>query len=100
MSVSRAKIAQAIGLNKSTVSSLVESLLERNLIHETGTNSGSTGRPAILLEINPRAGGIIGAELGVDFIAVALTDFKAIYYGSKEKLPTLKMPPKRHFLIL
>lgn len=73
--VSRSQIAQATGLNKSTVSSLVEDLLERQLVHETGINSVGTGRPATLLEINPHAGGIIGAELGVDFIAVALTDF-------------------------
>ncbi len=73
--VSRAKIAQATGLNKSTVSSLVESLLERKLIHETGINSVGTGRPATQLEINPQAGGIIGTEFGVDFVAVALTDF-------------------------
>jgi N-acetylglucosamine repressor len=73
--VSRAKIAHDTGLNKSTVSSLVEELLERRLIHEIGTNSVGTGRPATLLEVNPQAGGIIGAELGVDFVTVALTDF-------------------------
>ena len=73
--LSRAQIAQATGLNKSTVSSLVEELLERKLVHETGVNSVGTGRPATLLEINPQAGGIIGAELGVDFVAIALTDF-------------------------
>ena len=95
MSVSRAKIAQATGLNKSTVSSLVESLLERNLIHETGTNSGSTGRPAILLEINPRAGGIIGAELGVDFIAVALTDFKGNILWQQRKITNPKDAPQK-----
>lgn len=73
--VSRAQIAHATGLNKSTVSSLVEELLTRKLIHETGRNSVGTGRPATQLEVNPQAGGIIGAELGVDFIAIALTDF-------------------------
>ena len=73
--VSRAQIAQITGLNKSTVSSLVESLIDRNLIHETGIKTVGTGRPATLLEINPRAGGIIGVELGIDFVAVALTDF-------------------------
>ncbi|MGB7876727.1 MAG: ROK family transcriptional regulator [Anaerolineales bacterium] len=75
--VSRSQIAQATGLNKSTVSSLVEDLLRRQLVHETGVNSNGAGRPATLLEINPQAGGIIGIELGVDFIAVALTDFTA-----------------------
>ena len=75
--VSRSQIAQETGLNKSTVSSLVGDLLERQLVHETGINSVGTGRPATLLEINPKAGGIIGIELGVDFIAVVLTDIKA-----------------------
>jgi glucokinase-like ROK family protein len=73
--LSRAQIAQATGLNKSTVSSLVEELLARKLVHETGVNSVGTGRPATLLEINPQAGGIVGAELGVDFVAIVLTDF-------------------------
>ena len=73
--VSRAKLAVITGLNKSTISSLVEELLERNLIHETGVNSIGAGRPATLLEINPQAGCIIGVELGVDFVSVALTDF-------------------------
>lgn len=73
--VSRAQIAARTGLNKSTVSSLVDELLERRLIHEVGTNTGITGRPATLLQINPEAGSIIGVELGVDFIAAVLTDF-------------------------
>jgi glucokinase-like ROK family protein len=73
--ISRAKLAAKTGLNKSTISSLVEELLEFRLIHETGLNSVGTGRPSTLLEINPQAGGIIGVELGVDFVATALTDF-------------------------
>ncbi len=73
--VSRAQLAAETGLNKSTVSSLVEELLALGLIHETGQNSAGAGRPATLLEINPRVGGIVGVELGVDFVAVALTDF-------------------------
>lgn len=73
--ISRAQIAVTTGLNKSTVSSLVDELLGFNLIHETGINSMGTGRPATLLEINPQAGCIIGVELGVDFVSVAVTDF-------------------------
>jgi predicted NBD/HSP70 family sugar kinase len=73
--VSRAQLATETGLNKSTISSLVEELLTLGLVHETGQNSAGAGRPATLLEINPRVGGIIGVELGVDYVAVALTDF-------------------------
>ncbi len=72
--LSRAQLATASGLNKSTVSSLMEELLERRLVVETGVTAG-TGRPATLLEINPKAGAIIGVELGVDFVAIVLTDF-------------------------
>jgi glucokinase-like ROK family protein len=53
----------------------VEELLRLQLIHETGVNFAGAGRPATLLEINPEAGCIIGAEFGVDFVSVALTDF-------------------------
>jgi hypothetical protein len=73
--ISRAQLAVLTGLNKSTVSSLMEDLLERRLVHETGINSAGTGRPATLLEINPLAGYIIGVELGVDFVSVGIADF-------------------------
>ena len=73
--ISRAQLAAITGLNKSTVSSLVDELLERKLIHETGSNTGGAGRPATLLEVNPQAGYIVGVELGVDFVSVAVTDF-------------------------
>jgi glucokinase-like ROK family protein len=72
--ISRAQLAVTSGLNKSTVSSLVDELLTRNLVHETGSNSGVAGRPATWLEINPQAGLIIGVELGVDFISVGVAD--------------------------
>jgi len=73
--ISRAQLAVLTGLNKSTISSLVDELLDRQLVHETGMNSIGTGRPATLLEVNPQAGSIIGVELGVDFVSVAVTDF-------------------------
>ncbi len=73
--LSRAQLANLTNLNKSTISSLAENLIHRGLIYETGLNSVGTGRPATILEINPNAGGIIGLELGVDFISVLLTDF-------------------------
>jgi glucokinase-like ROK family protein len=73
--VSRAQLAIITGLNKSTISSLVDQLLEKKLVHEIGNNTGGTGRPATFLEVNPQAGNIIGVELGVDFVSVAVTDF-------------------------
>ncbi|MCZ2126608.1 MAG: ROK family transcriptional regulator [Anaerolineales bacterium] len=72
--LSRAQLAAMTNLNKSTISSLADELIERGLICETGNNFGGTGRPAILLEVNPNAGFVVGVEFGVDFIAAATTD--------------------------
>lgn len=75
--LSRAALAAATGLNKTTVSSLVQQLIDAGFVTETGVGKNITGRPGILLQLNPHAGGIIGAEMGVDFISVVLTDFAA-----------------------
>ena len=83
--ISRAQIAQKTGLNKSTVSSLVETLLKLKLIHETGINSTGAGRPARLLEIDENAGGIVGVQFGVDHITVALSDFSGKTLWSRNK---------------
>ncbi|MBN2471717.1 MAG: ROK family transcriptional regulator [Anaerolineae bacterium] len=75
--VSRAGLAALTGLNKATVSSIVRKLLLNGLIRELGANSAGAeiGRPAINLELDPEAGYIIGAEIGVDFIAAVVTNF-------------------------
>lgn len=76
--VSRASLATATGLNKTTVSSLVQQLIDAHFVSEIGAGrTEETGRPGILLELNPKAGCIIGAEIGVDFISVIVTDFAA-----------------------
>jgi glucokinase-like ROK family protein len=75
--LSRAQLAAITGLNKTTVSSLVSQLLQNQFVREIGRGPSSPGRPGVLLELNPGAGSIIGLEIGVDFILLLLTDFKA-----------------------
>lgn len=82
---SRAQLAVSTGLNKSTVSSLVEDLLERGLVYETGVNSAGTGRPATLLAMNPQAGHVIGVELGVDFVSVGIANFQGQLVWQKKE---------------
>ena len=75
--LSRAELAARIGLNRSTVSSIVSSLIDQGFIQETNLQSDKIGRPGMLLELNPKGGFAVGIELGVDFITVILTDFVA-----------------------
>lgn len=75
--LSRAALADITGLNKSTVSSLVQQLMEMSFVHEVGLNSGGVGRPSMQLEFNPEAGIMVSCELGVDFISAICTTFAA-----------------------
>ncbi|MBI5666918.1 MAG: ROK family transcriptional regulator [Chloroflexi bacterium] len=75
--ISRAALAEMTGLNKSTVSSLVQELISSRFVHEIGRTANNIGRPSTLLQINPSAGYIVSAEIGVDFIAAACANFAA-----------------------
>jgi glucokinase-like ROK family protein len=73
--ISRAEIAKATGLNKSTVSALVDELLAEGLILETGIGESQGGRKPVNLSINKEVGNIIGIDLGVNYILSVLTNF-------------------------
>src|SRR5688572_10113845 len=74
--ISRADIAQASGLNKATVSSLVNELLEKQLVYESGPGESSGGRRPVLLHYNHVAGYSIGIDVGVNYILGVVTDLK------------------------
>jgi glucokinase-like ROK family protein len=73
--MSRAALAEATGLNKTTVSSLVSELIEHQFVREVGLTASGTGRPATMLILNPTAGFIVSCEIGADFILVICTNF-------------------------
>ena len=75
--MSRADLAVATGLNKTTVSNLVDELAATGFVREVGRNVSAGGRPGVLLELNPDAGWIIGAEIAVDHLSLVLTDLRA-----------------------
>ncbi len=75
--ISRARLVEISGLNKTTVGSLVAQLQGWHLVTASGMSGPRPGRPGVLLDINPDAGRLIGAEIGVGFLSVVVTDLKA-----------------------
>jgi predicted NBD/HSP70 family sugar kinase len=73
--VSRARIAAATSLTKTTVSSLVDDLIRARLVTELGPEArGKIGRPGSDLALN-RTGYVgIGLEINVDYIAVCMAN--------------------------
>ncbi len=80
--MSRADLARALGLNRSSTGHIVANLLSERLVVEkslpTRRNSEAPpGRPGIELGINPRGGTFIGADIGVDRLNVIAIDLTA-----------------------
>ena len=75
--LSRADLAAATGLNKTTVSNLVDEMISAGFVREIGRNVSAGGRPGVLLEFDPDAGWIIGAEIGVGHLSVVLANLRA-----------------------
>ncbi|MFJ5963161.1 ROK family protein [Bacillus sp. NPDC093026] len=74
--ISRAKLSEITGLNKSTVSSQVSTLMKENLVYEIGQGESSGGRRPVLLMFNKHAGYSIGIDVGVDYVNGILTDLE------------------------
>ncbi|MCU6712843.1 ROK family transcriptional regulator [Paenibacillus sp. J5C_2022] len=74
--LSRAAIAQKTGLNKATVSSLVQDLIDRHLVLEVGAGASSGGRKPVMLIFNGKAGFAIGIDVGVNYLRGILTDLE------------------------
>jgi predicted NBD/HSP70 family sugar kinase len=73
--VSRAELARLTGLTKGTVSVLVQELLHAGLLLELGRqSSGQIGRPSTALSLNGNRLCGIGLDVGVDYLAVCVTD--------------------------
>ncbi|KZE56892.1 MULTISPECIES: transcriptional repressor XylR [Bacillus amyloliquefaciens group] len=74
--ISRAKLSEMTGLNKSTVSSQVNTLMKENLVFEIGQGQSSGGRRPVMLVFNRKAGYSVGIDVGVDYVNGILTDLE------------------------
>jgi glucokinase-like ROK family protein len=75
--ISRARVANFTGLNRGTVSNIVNALIEDGLVSEDSQEESKIGRPGINLGLRRDGGAVIGLEVGVDFINIVLTNFVA-----------------------
>lgn len=74
--LSRTSISELTGLNKATVSSLVQDLIDGHLVLESGQGKSSGGRKPVMLLFNDTAGYAVGVDLGVNYIRGLLVDLK------------------------
>ena len=71
---SRPDLARVAGLSKPTVSQALANLESAGLVRPVGPASPSLGRTAMLYEVDPSAGYVVGVDIGRAWIRVAAAD--------------------------
>jgi predicted NBD/HSP70 family sugar kinase len=72
--LSRAQVARVSGLSKPTVSLALTGLLESRLVREVGRSRGERGPSALLYELNPVSGWVVGVDIGRRWVRAAIAD--------------------------
>jgi predicted NBD/HSP70 family sugar kinase len=72
--LSRAHVARVSGLSKPTVSLALNGLLHARLVREVGRSRGDRGPTAVLYELNPSAGWVVGLDVGRRWTRAAIAD--------------------------
>lgn len=73
-----------MGLTRAAVSLIVSDLLESKVILEAESRSAPSGRPPIILEINPERGLVGAIDMGATHMSIALADFAARIHQETE----------------
>jgi predicted NBD/HSP70 family sugar kinase len=83
--ISRAELAERMNLTRAAVTSIVSDLIEADIIREAESRVGGSGRPPVILEINPGRGWVAGIDLGASHVSVVLSNFSAHVIQEQEK---------------
>jgi predicted NBD/HSP70 family sugar kinase len=78
---SRAELARLSGLSKPTVSLALANVERSGLVREAGQRTGVPGRSAVLYEIRPDAGYVLGLDIGREYLRGALADLTGAVVG-------------------
>ncbi|MET8140069.1 ROK family transcriptional regulator [Sphaerisporangium sp. NPDC005288] len=73
--LTRAALAEATGLSKTTVSKLVADLIDAGMAVESGTvGDGERGRPGVAVRLSGHRVAALGLEINVDYLAACVVD--------------------------
>ena len=90
---SRAEIARATGLARSTVSQRIGALLELGLVVETSDARSTGGRPAMRLQLNPAGGVVLAADLGARHDRLTVSDLAGRVLAEQTALRSIAQGP-------
>ena len=74
---SRVEIARRMGLTRAAVTAIVNDLMQTGIIREAGGLSVHSGRPPVVLEIDPTRGFVTGIDFGATHLTILVADLGA-----------------------
>jgi predicted NBD/HSP70 family sugar kinase len=83
--LSRAQTSRISGLSKPTVSLTLAALLEAGLVREVGRSRGVRGPSALLYELNPLAGWVVGIDVGRIWVRAAIADIAGTILARRDE---------------
>jgi predicted NBD/HSP70 family sugar kinase len=83
--LSRAQVARVSGLSKPTVSLALTGLLDAQLVREVGRSHGERGPSALLYELNPTAGVVVGIDIGRKWVRAAIADIAGTLVARRDE---------------
>jgi glucokinase-like ROK family protein len=75
--ISRVEISRRIDLTRAAVTAIVNDLLATGAIREAERLNVRSGRPPIVLEVNPERGHVVGVDFGATHLSVLVADISA-----------------------
>ncbi len=92
--MSRTELAEQMGLTRAAVSLIVNDLLESRVVMEAESRSVPSGRPPIVIEINPERGLVGAIDMGATHMSIAVADFAARIHQETEIALDIKDGPE------
>ncbi len=92
--ISRAKLAENLGISRAAVTAIVKDLMTQGIIREGAYVHRGSGRPSILLEINPNHGYVAGIDMGVTHLHIVIANMGANVIAEEERAFDISRPPE------
>ncbi len=82
--VSRIELAKRTGLSAASITAIVQRLIDKGLVVESGHNSSGLGRKPVSLAVRDDAGFLVGVDLGSFYTRVVVTDIRGTLIFKRE----------------